>query len=106
MAIPIARVQACGHFHVPGVMEARDGPPRPECAGPAGSDAEGCSGRLLENRLRGGEPPSASTLEALRDAVLETVRNATRVAPKGTTRLQPKRFYPERAADTRSGPRT
>jgi hypothetical protein len=34
-----------------------------------------------------GKPPPASTLEALRDAVLETVRNANRATPEGAARL-------------------
>lgn len=86
MAIPIARMQACGHFHVPGVREPVTGYHVRSALGLL----DPMQRASVEGYLRTGcegKPPPASTLEALRDAVLETVRNAKRVVPEGTTRL-------------------
>ena len=85
MAIPIARMQACGRFHVPGVREPVTGYHVRHALG------------LLDPRQRAtvegylrtgceGKPPPASTLDALREAVLETVRNAKRAVHEGTIR--------------------
>jgi hypothetical protein len=86
MAIPIARMQGCGRFHVPGVREPVTGYHVRHALG------------LLDPRQRAtvegylrtgceGKPPPASTLDALREAVLETVRNAKRATPEGAARL-------------------
>ena len=86
MAIPIAQMQACGKFHVPGVRESVTG----YHVRNALSLLDPIQRVTVEGYLRTGcegKPPPASTLEALRDAILETVRNAKRVVPEGTTRL-------------------
>jgi hypothetical protein len=86
MAIPIARMQACGQFHVPGIREPVTGYHVRSALGLL----DPMQRATLEGYLRTGcegKPPPASTLEALRDAVLETVRNANRATPEGAARL-------------------
>jgi len=85
MPTPISQMQATGRFHVPGVREPVTGyhvrqaldllDPRQRLA------VEG----YLKANCDGNLPPKA-TLQALREAVVETAQNGKRVSPEGETR--------------------
>ena len=85
MPIPISRMQATGRFHVPGVREPVTGyhvrkaldlldPMRRLAV--EGYLKVNCEGKL----------PPEGTLQALREAVVETVQNGQRVSLEGETR--------------------
>ena len=86
MAIPIARMQACGRFHVPGVRESLTGYHVRSALDLLGPIQRATVEGYLRTGCQGKRPPP-STINALRDAILETVRNAKRATPEGAARL-------------------
>ena len=85
MPIPISQMQASGCFHVPGVRESVSGYHVREALGLLDPMQRLVVEGYLKENCEGKQPPEA-TLQALREAVVETVQNGKRVSPIGETR--------------------
>jgi hypothetical protein len=85
MAIPVAKMQGVGAFHVPGLREPVTG----YHVRRALPQLEPCARSAVQQYLdRGGKgkPPPDEVLRALREAVVVTVLNGRRAAPEGEAR--------------------
>ncbi len=85
MPIPISQMQASGRFRVPGVREPVTSYHVREALDLLDPMQRLAVEGYLKTDCEGKLPPEA-TLQALREAVMETVQNGKRVVPEGTTR--------------------
>jgi hypothetical protein len=78
-------MQASGRFHVPGVREPVTGYHVRQALGLLDPTERSAVEGYLKANCEGSAPTEA-TLQALREAVVETVQNGKRICPEGQTR--------------------
>ena len=86
MAIPVARMQGVGKFHVPGLREPVTGYHVRRALPQLEPHARLAVQEYLDRGGAGGLPPEKA-LRALREAVVETVLNGRRASPEGEARF-------------------